>query len=60
MVIEMRANIGAESKSGWNWQANTAHFGKISTLATKKIPTRCIAIGAGFAEIINPLYHISN
>ena len=59
MVIKMRADIGTKGKSGRNRQANTAHFGKISTLATKKVATRCIAIGSCFAKIINPLCHVS-
>jgi hypothetical protein len=35
----MRANIGTKGKSGRNWQANTAHFSEVSTLAAEKIAT---------------------
>ena len=59
MVIKMRTDIGTKGKSGRNRQANAAHFGEISTLAAKKIATRCITIGSGFSKIINPLCHVS-
>ena len=59
MVIKMRANTGTKGKSGRNRQANATHFSKISTLAAKKIATRCITISSSFAKIINPLCHVS-
>ena len=59
MVIKMLTNTSTKGKSRRNRQANATHFGKVSTLAAKKIATRCITIGSGFAKIINPLCHVS-